>query len=104
MSVPIPRYTSNLSQTEIFQTAAHAFFETFLRYSQTHIEKTGEKIVYFGDQPQFFVSDVMENDILCPYGEDGQKFILSDTFGCWDDGEYVGQVSKETIAKLPKAN
>ena len=60
--------------------------------------------MYYGDLPQFFVSDVMENDILCPYGEDGQKFILADTFGCWDEGEYVGQVSKETIAKLPKVN
>ena len=33
---------------------------------------------------------------------DGQKFILSDTFGCWDEGEYIGPVSKETISKLPK--
>ena len=33
---------------------------------------------------------------------DGQKFILSDTFGCWDEEEYIGPVSKETISKLPK--
>ena len=73
-----------------------------MSYIMKYIEKSGERIVYYGDLPQFFVSDVMENDILCPYGEDGQKFILSDTFGCWDEGEYMGQVSKETIAKLPK--
>ena len=75
-----------------------------MSYIMKYIEKSGERIVYYGDLPQFFVSDVMENDILCPYGEDGQKFILSDTFGCWDEGEYIGQVSKETIAKLPKVN
>lgn len=46
----------------------------------------------------------MEDDIICPYGEDGRKFILADSFGCWDEGEYMGQVSKETIAKMPKAN
>ena len=57
-------------------------------YIMKYIEKSGERIVYYGDLP--------------PYGEDGQKFILSDTFGCWDEGEYIGQVSKETIAKLPK--
>ena len=73
-----------------------------MSYIMKYIEKSGERIMYYGDLPQFFVSDVMENDILCPYGEDGQKFILSDTFGCWDEGEYIGQVSKETIAKLPK--
>ena len=75
-----------------------------MAYIMKYIEKSGERIVYYGDLPQFFVSDVMENDILCPYGEDGQKFILSDTFGCWDEGEYIGQVSRETIAKLPKMN
>ena len=73
-----------------------------MSYIMKYIEKSGERIVYYGDLPQFFVSDIMDEDILCSYGDDGQKFILSDTFGCWDEGEYMGQVSKETIAKLPK--
>lgn len=73
-----------------------------MEYIMKYIEKSGEKIVYYGDLPQFFVSDVMEEDILCSYGEEGKKFILSDTFGCWDEGEYIGPVSKETISKLPK--
>ena len=41
-------------------------------------------------------------DIICPYGENDKKFILSDKFGCWDDGEYIGTVSPEVIARLPK--
>ena len=73
-----------------------------MSYIMKYSEKSGELIVYYGDLAQFFGSDVMEEVILCPYGEGGQKFILSDTFGCWDEGEYMGQVSKETIAKLPK--
>lgn len=75
-----------------------------MNYLMKYIEKSGERIVYYGDLPQYFVSDVMEDDIICPYGEDGRKFILADSFGCWDEGEYMGQVSKETIAKMPKAN
>ena len=75
-----------------------------MNYLIKYIEKSGERIVYYGDLPQYFVSDVMEDDIICPYGEDGRKFILADSFGCWDEGEYMGQVSKETIAKMPKAN
>ena len=35
-------------------------------------------------------------------GENEKKFILSDKFSCWDDGEYIGTVSPEVIAKLPK--
>ena len=75
-----------------------------MNYLIKYIEKSGERIVYYGDLPQYFVSDIMEDDIICPYGEDGRKFILADSFGCWDEGEYMGQVSKETIAKMPKAN
>ncbi len=75
-----------------------------MNYLMKYIEKSGERIVYYGDLPQYFVSDVMEDDIICPYGEDGRKFILADSFGCWDEGGYMGQVSKETIAKMPKAN
>lgn len=75
-----------------------------MNYLMKYIEKSGERIVYYGDLPQYFVFDVMEDDIICPYGEDGRKFILADSFGCWDEGEYMGQVSKETIAKMPKAN
>ena len=53
-----------------------------LSYLMKYIEKSGEKIVYSRGLPQFFISDVMEEDV----------------------GEYMGRVSKETIAKMPKAN
>lgn len=33
-----------------------------------------------------------------------EKFLLYDDFACWDEGEYIGQVSGETIAKMPKTN
>ena len=75
-----------------------------MNYLMKYIEKSGERIVYYGDLPQYFISDIMDDDIICPYGENERKFILADSFGCWDEGEYMGQVSKETIAKMPKAN
>lgn len=53
---------------------------------------------------QYFVTDVMDEDILCPYGQEDRKFILSDNFSCWDEGEYIGPVSPEAIAKFPKSN
>ena len=48
------------------------------------------------------MTDVMDEDIICPYGENEKKFIISDKFSCWDDGEYIGTVSPEVIARLPK--
>ena len=75
-----------------------------LAYIMKYIEKSGEKIVYSRGLAQFFISDVMDEDIVCLYGMEEQKFLLYDDFGCWDEGEFIGQVSRETIAKMPKAN
>ena len=75
-----------------------------LSYLMKYIEKSGEKIVYSRGLPQFFISDVMEEDVACTMGEEQEKLVLHDDFGCWVDGEYMGRVSKETIAKMPKAN
>ena len=75
-----------------------------LAYIMKYIEKSGEKIVYSRGLAQFFISDIMEEDIVCPYGMEEQKFLLFDDFVCWDEGEYIDQVSRETIAKMPKAN
>lgn len=75
-----------------------------LSYLMKYIEKSGEKIVYSRGLPQFFLSDVMEEDIVCPFGVEDQKLLLYDDFGCWDEGEYKGKVSKEVIANMPKSN
>ena len=75
-----------------------------LAYLMKYIEKSGEKIVYSKGLPQFFISDIMDDDVACPIGQDDQKLLLFDDFTCWDEGEYIGAVSKETIAHLRKCN
>ena len=69
-----------------------------------YIEKTGEKLVYGGKLPTYFQSDVLDEDILCPYGIDDRKAILADDFLCIKDGEIMGKVSPEVIEKMPKVN
>ena len=73
-------------------------------YILKYIEKSGEKIVYSRGLPQFFVSDIMEDDVICPIGEEDRKLLLFDNFSCWDEGCYMGKVSKEVIAQMPKCN
>lgn len=78
-------------------------------YIMKYLEKTGEKIVYSKGLPQYFISDIMDEDILCPYYAEDEKhycdkYILFDTFRCWDEGLYMGDVSPETIAKMRKSN
>lgn len=75
-----------------------------LAYIMKYIEKSGEKIVFSKGLPQFFITDIMDEDIVCPIGVEDKKLLLFDDFGCWDEGCYMGQVSPEVISQLRKAN
>ena len=75
-----------------------------LAYIMKYIEKSGEKIVYSKGLPQFFISDIMDDDIVCPIGLEDKKMLLFDDFTCWDEGEYIGTVSADVIKQLRKAN
>lgn len=82
-------------QADVFEAA---------KYITKYLGKTGEKLVYAGKLPTYFRSEVLNDDIICPYGDTERKVILFDNFTCMDEGEIIGTVSKETIAQLPKCN
>ena len=48
-----------------------------IAYLTKYMEKIGEKIVYSKGLPQFFISDVMENDVVCPIGQEDKNFFFS---------------------------
>lgn len=73
-------------------------------YILKYIEKSGEKIVYSRGLPQYFISDILDEDVVCPFGMEDKKLLLFDDFTCWDEGCYVGTVSKETIRQMRKSN
>ena len=47
---------------------------------------------------------VSARHIVCPFGQEDKKLLLFDDFTCWDEGCYVGTVSKETIKQMRKSN
>ena len=75
-----------------------------VRYLLKYIEKSGERLVYGGDLPTYFKSDITDENIVCPTGIDGKKMLLYDDFNCWEDGCLVGKVCSEIISRLPKCN
>lgn len=75
-----------------------------MAYLMKYIEKTGEKIVYSKGLPQYFISDIYEDDVITRVGLEEQKLLLFDNFTCYDEGVYVGVVSSEVISQLRKAN
>lgn len=75
-----------------------------IAYLTKYMEKTGEKMVYSKGLPQYFISDIMDEDIVCPVGLEDKKLLLFDDFNCWDEGVLIGKVSKEVIEQLRKSN
>ena len=75
-----------------------------LGYLMKYIEKSGERLIYGGKLPTYFESDVADEDILAPYGIDDRKAILADDFPCMLDGDVLGNVSPEVVAKMPTGN
>jgi len=73
-------------------------------YLTKYLEKTGEKIVYSKGLPTYFQSDILDDDVLCNCGVGDKKLVLYDRFQCIDEGEIIGPVSKETIAKMRHTN
>lgn len=76
-----------------------------IKYMLKYICKTGEKVIYSKHLQTYFVTDILEEDVVCTIGQEDRKLLLFDDFKCLDTetGEYFGTVSKDIIDKLPKA-
>ena len=74
------------------------------QYLMKYLEKSGERIVYSKNTPTYFISDIMDEDIVCYVGQEEQKLLLFDDFTCWDEGCYMGQVSSDIIKQMRKVN
>lgn len=75
-----------------------------MSYIMKYLEKTEEKIVYSKGLYQYFISDIIEDDIVCTIGQEDRKLLLFDDFMCLDEGELIGKVSPEVIARMRKCN
>lgn len=73
-------------------------------YLMKYIEKSGEKIVYSKGLYTYFISDILDDDVVCTIGIEDRKLLLFDNFTCLKNGEYIGEVSKATIEKMHRIN
>ena len=75
-----------------------------VQYILKYIRKTGEKVIYSKHIQTYFVSDILESDIVCTIGQEDRKLLLFDDFLCIDEGIVMGKVSPEIISEMPKSN
>ena len=73
-------------------------------YILKYIEKSGERIVYSRGLPQYFISDILPEDVVMKVGQEEKKLLLFDDFKCIDEGCIIGTVSEDTIKQMPKSN
>lgn len=80
--------------------------EDSVYYMLKYITKNDERVVYSRGLKSYIIADILDEDIVCPYGNDEYeyKFVLSDNFTCISYGEILGKVSPEIIEKMPKSN
>ena len=97
-------FNERFGRSDFEEIYNRSFLGQCVAYLVKYLEKTGEKLVYSKGLTQYFVSDILDDDIVCTMGADNQKLLLFDDFKCFDDGTYMGQVSREVIAQMPKEN
>ncbi len=76
-------------------------------YIMKYMEKNNAKAVYSRGLYEYFHSDIQGRDVVARMGisdETDIRLILDDNFTCWEEGALVGEVSRETIAQLPKSS
>ena len=75
-----------------------------MAYIMKYMEKSGEKVVYSKRLYQYFISDILEDDILCRIGQEDKKLLLFDDFYCLNEGELIGKVCPEVINQMRMCN
>lgn len=75
-------------------------------YIMKYMEKQNTKVVYSRGLYEYFRSDIQGKDVLVSVNtidETDNRLILADDFMCIDEGAFMGKVSEDTIAKMPKS-
>ena len=76
-----------------------------LAYIMKYMEKQNATAVYSKGLYRYFHTDICSDDIICklkPGDKHDNRLILFSDFTCANQGELLGKVSPEIIAKLPK--
>lgn len=97
-------FNERFGRSDFEEIEDNAMLGKSVAYLMKYLEKSGERIVYSKGLPQYFITDIMDDDVVCTVGLEDRKLLLFDDFTCWDDGEYIGKVNKNVIDKLRKSN
>ena len=97
-------FNNNFGRSDFVPIGSVFDLQNELMYIMKYMEKSEEKIVYSKGLSQYFISDILEDDVVCRIGQEDKKLLLFDNFKCIDEGELMGEVSPEVIERMRKSN
>ena len=99
-------FNERFGRSDFNKIAHQSEVEDSVYYMLKYITKNDERVVYSRGLKSYIIADILDEDIICPYGNDEYeyKFVLADNFTCIVGGEILGTVSPEIIEKMPKSN
>ncbi len=80
-------------------------YDSAIKYITKYLSKQGVKPYYSQGLYRFIESDICGNDVLCRMDSTDERdirLIVADKFTIWQDGEYIGEASPETMKNAPK--
>ncbi|MEG9429664.1 MAG: hypothetical protein VZQ61_01885 [Christensenellaceae bacterium] len=77
--------------------------EYSVKYLRKYLTKTNDRVIYSRGLAPMRKLDILEDDVLCGYMDNPNKYVLYDKFTVIDDGTIEGQADNELLLKMPKA-
>lgn len=99
-----PYFTEKFGRNE-FSEIIPQTYDSAIKYITKYLSKQGVTPYYSNGLYSFVESDIQGDDVLGRMSDDTNKdirLLVWKKFKVWKDGEYLGEASPETIAKLPK--
>lgn len=98
-------FLERFGRNDFKEIESNAMSQQAVRYMLKYIRKTGEKVIYSKHLQTYFVTDILEDDVVCTIGQENRKILLFDNFRCVDstNRKLLGTINKDLINQLPKA-
>ena len=78
--------------------------EFSVKYLRKYLTKTNDRVIYSRGLAPMRKLDILEEDVLCGYMDNPNKYVLYDKFTVINDGTVEGQADNELLLKMPKTN
>lgn len=101
-SVQNTYFNERFGRSDFKEIVNQGILNESVRYLTKYMQKSGAKMRYSKGIKEYFITDILDDDVIGEIGQAPNKFLLFDDFKCIKDGEVLGRVSEKIIERMPK--